>query len=333
MIGYYVHHHGRGHLTRARTITRHLDTPVVALTSLELADSEPFDAVVTLERDDASRDPRNPTAGGALHWVPLQDPGLRSRMAAVAEWIRVARPQAMIVDVSVEVATFARLMGVPTVVMAMPGERDDAAHRLVYDIADHIIAAWPRDLYAPPWLERHAAKTTYVGGVSRFDGRAPETPTGSGAVRVTVLNGAGGTSLTAHEVDRWRASVPGVDWTTLGGPGASWKEDPWPDLCAGSVVVTHAGQNAIADVAAAGTASIVVPQQRPFAEQETTAGVLEAAGLAVVHTAWPTAAEWPDLIGRALTAGGRDWSRWNTRGAAGRAAAAVERVLDGAGAA
>ncbi|NKS98662.1 hypothetical protein GS498_19270 [Rhodococcus hoagii] len=54
------------------------------------------------------------------------------------------------------------------------------------------------------------------------------------------------------------------------------------------MVITHAGQNAVADVAAAGAASIVIPQERPFAEQVTTAGVLHAARLAVVQPSWPS---------------------------------------------
>ncbi|NKZ90874.1 hypothetical protein GS966_13140 [Rhodococcus hoagii] len=331
MIGYYVHHHGRGHLTRARTLAGRLDTPVVALTSLALEHPHPFREVVHLDRDDASAAPRNPTAGGALHWAPLQDPGLRSRMATLADWIRTARPRAMIVDVSVEVATFVRLMGVPTVVIAMPGERDDAVHRVAYDVADHIIAAWPRELYAPAWLERHAAKTTYVGGLSRFGERARAVTGDSGTVRVTVLSGAGGTSLTRQRLEQWNTAVPGVEWVTLGGPGG-WKDDPWPDLCASSVVVTHAGQNAVADVAASGAASIVIPQERPFAEQVTTAGVLHAARLAVVQPSWPSPAQWTGLIERARQGGGSDWERWNTRGAVDRAATAVERVLDGGGA-
>ena len=35
MIGYYIHHHGAGHLNRAISIGAHLRQPVVALTSLD----------------------------------------------------------------------------------------------------------------------------------------------------------------------------------------------------------------------------------------------------------------------------------------------------------
>ena len=62
-------------------------------------------------------------------------------MALIARWIDETRPVAIVVDVSVEVALFVRLLGVPVIVMAMPGERIDGPHALVHQIADHIIAA------------------------------------------------------------------------------------------------------------------------------------------------------------------------------------------------
>ena len=98
-------------------------------------------------------------------------------MALITRWIEVTRPAAIVVDVSVEVALFVRLLGVPVIVMAMPGERTDAPHASVHQIADHIIAAWPRELYEPEWLRAYAAKTSYVGGISRFVGHEALQPT------------------------------------------------------------------------------------------------------------------------------------------------------------
>ena len=51
MIGYYVHHHGLGHLMRFRAIAAHLRTPVTGLSSLPRppAWSGPW---LHLERDD-----------------------------------------------------------------------------------------------------------------------------------------------------------------------------------------------------------------------------------------------------------------------------------------
>lgn len=325
MIGYYIHHHGRGHLTRAETIARELREPVVALSSLPITDVGVFESIVRLPRDDDGSPGLDPTAHERLHWAPRHHVGLRTRMGVLADWVCTAAPRAVVVDVSVEVTAFVRLMGVPTVVVAMPGVRRDAAHRLAYDVADHIIAAWPRALYEPDWLSPHTAKTSFVGGVSRFDGRS-----GSGRPcrrpRVTVLSGAGGTSLAAASVEQWRSAVTGVEWVTLGGPGSAWKDDPWPDLCASTLVISHAGQNAVADVATAGVPAVIVPQQRPFHEQDMTARVLESNALAVVRPVWPSADEWPLLLDEATENSGRRWPRWETAGAAARAARAIEAV-------
>ncbi|MDF2826049.1 MAG: UDP-N-acetylglucosamine:LPS N-acetylglucosamine transferase, partial [Mycobacterium sp.] len=81
----------------------------------------PFAATVTLARDDTADTVAEPTAHGALHWVPHHDTGLQERMQTIAQWVADARPAAVVVDVSVEVATFVRLLGVPVIVVAQPG--------------------------------------------------------------------------------------------------------------------------------------------------------------------------------------------------------------------
>ncbi len=325
MIGYYIHNHGRGHLTRARSIAAHLDAPVTALSSLPIAGTHPFRHVVDLARDDTSIEPTDVTAGGVLHWAPRHDRGLRTRMAALAAWIEADQPSLVVVDVSVEIAAFVRLLGIPVVVMAMPGERDDCSHALGYSLADHIIAPWPGGLYEPTWLHEHRAKTTYVGGISRFEGR-PKLPTVEQRQQITVLNGAGGSTMTSQALDECAHSYSEFRWLPLGVPGTPWVEDPWPTLSASSVVVTHAGQNAIADIATSQTPAIVIAQDRPYLEQRTMARILSANSLAVVSDHWPTTTQWADLIGTARALGGQRWALWNTTGAASRAAGIIDEL-------
>src|ERR1700709_1125518 len=145
MIGYYIHHQGLGHLARSVSICARMRRPVTALTSLDVAEPHPFSAIVKLPRDDAAQQVPEPTAHGAPQ----------------------PQPEAVVVDVSVEVATFVRLLGVPVIVMALPGKRVDAPHLLVHRIADHIVAAWPRAVCVPSWLRQYEDKTTYAGGISR----------------------------------------------------------------------------------------------------------------------------------------------------------------------
>ena len=319
MIGWYVHHHGRGHATRAAAVTRHLAEPVTVLSSLARPPATPPSDWVELPLDSVTGDPVDPTASGRLHWVPIGSPGLQRRMARIAQWIERNSPRLLVVDVSVEVTLLARLCGVPVVVLAGPGDRDDAPHQLAYDVADHIVAAWPQDVYDPPYLHRHRHKTSYVGAFSRFDKAIP-LPAGAD---VLVLNGAGGSAVTAGDLTRAQAADPDRRWTAVGGAGRPWVADVWAQLSSASVVVSHGGQNALAEVAAARRPTVVVPQRRPFDEQVRVADAIGAHGLAVTVPAWPDAAEWPAILDRALELGGSGWSRWSSGDGAERAAEVI----------
>lgn len=335
MIGYYVHHHGVGHLTRASSIVPMLHDDVTIFSSRPAPDPAPASewvtAWVTLPMDiprdthgPTDEEARRATAGGALHWAPTGVPGLTERMATIAAWIERHRPRAFVVDVSVEVATFVRLMGIPLVVLAMPGERTDAPHRLAYTLADRIVAPWSRTVYDPDWLHQYADKTVYAGSISRV---ADRVSAGSRVPDSAVLmSGAGGSSLGAGYLDAVRAATPGTTWRGVGTPGEPWVADVWPVLDTAGVVVTHGGQNAVADVAAANAPAVVVAEDRPFDEQRATARALDRAGLAVALDAWPEPSAWPDLLrrARALSADLRSATRID--GAAARAAAAIESV-------
>ncbi|CAN5781272.1 hypothetical protein BH10ACT9_BH10ACT9_53410 [soil metagenome] len=266
------------------------------------------------------------SANGALHWVPLDNTGLRTRMALIADWVARARPAVVVTDVSVEVAVLVRLLGIPVVVLAMPGQRDDSAHELAYRLADHIVAPWPPTMYEPTCLRLHRHKTSYVGGISRFDGRARTLSSAAPPTRVLAMFGTGGSAVDAAALAESRDATPQAQWRCLGAPGGQWSDDPWDDLCAADVVIAHAGQGSVADIAAAGKPAIVIPQDRPFGEQDATASVLAAEHLAIVTPQWPEPTRWPALIAHAQRCDGDRWQRWQTSGAAGRAAAAIENV-------
>ncbi|MFD3335383.1 glycosyltransferase [Streptomyces sp. NPDC058700] len=342
MIGYYVHHQGRGHLHRARCVAHRTRTPLTGLSSLPRPADWPGEWIpLPLDTGPVTDGPAgtataDPTAHGRLHWVPRHHAGLRSRMAAVADWIDRTAPALLVSDVSVEVATLARLMGVPVVVSAMRGDRSDAAHRLAYDLADALMAPWPAALPEPDWPPEWRAKTEHTGAFSRHDGRPrPEKrePGGTGprperstaGREVLLMLGAGGTELTAADLRGAADATPGWNWTVLGGPGG-WTEDPWPLLCRADVVVTHAGQNAVAECAAARTPAVIVPQSRPHGEQHATARALAAGGLATVRDRWPEPRDWPGLLDEALRTGGDRWGLWAPGDGAERAARLLDRL-------
>jgi hypothetical protein len=341
LIAYYVHHHGTGHLHRAASISSKLQVPVVGLSSrpppsgwtgewLQLDDDA---AGVDLATGDV-------TAGATLHWVPQHHDGLRRRMGAISTLLATGRISLLVSDVSVEVALLARLHGVPVVVVAQPGERTDRAHRLAFDLADRLLAPWPAHparTSEPAWR----AKTVHLGGFSRYDGR-PRLRHRPGR-RVLVLWGSGGVDVPLAGLVGAARATAGWHWQ-LAGPAPppsgvvptptpsnlehlGWVEDLWPTLCRADVVITHAGQNAIAEVAAARRPAIVIPQVRPFREQEATAEALAASGLATVVAHWPRDEEWAGLLEGAAARPGHPWSQWSPGDGAERAARALEARL------
>ncbi|RHA44224.1 hypothetical protein D1825_02390 [Cellulomonas rhizosphaerae] len=289
---------------------------------------------VQLDRDDGlepgqpSPQDLDPTVGGLLHWAPLGHQGHRRRLARIAQELTQRAVTALVVDTSVEVALLGRLLGVPTVLVTQPGRRGDAAHTLGLATATRIIAPWPAELLRPPHLADVQDSVVFTGGISRFEGRR------SGRARprtVLLLAGGGGAEVGAEDLRRASAASPDYTWAlagTLGGDSGSWQDDPWADLSSAEIVVSWAGQNAVADLAASDARAVVVPQERPFDEQRATAVALRDAGLAVVGPRWPEPDRWPDLLGEA---GALEpaWRRWEVEGAARRAAAVVHGVATG----
>lgn len=326
MIGFYAHHHGSGHMTRCRALAAELSTThsTAILSSRDDADVVlPLDAPAAAGLTQAQL-----TAHATMHWAPSRHHGLADRMAAIAAWIQANRPQAFHVDVSVEVAVFVRAMGIPVTVQAMPGQRPDAPHLLGYSVADAVIAAWPQWVALPEHLHHVAGRVHQVGGISRFPTASTPGPV-SQRPRVVIMFGTGGTDAPVDYWDDVAAHLKhaGFACTVLG--GRTWVADPGSLLQQADVVITAAGQNSVADIAALGRRAVVVAQQRPFQEQEGTARVLRQAGLAVVAeiTAGrlPPVKQWEDLTRRALRTDPA-WHRWETEGAARRATQIIREV-------
>lgn len=256
-------------------------------------------------------------ASGLLHWAPLHNSGLLRRHALITEWMCRNRPDLIVVDTSVEVALLARLCGIPVIIAAMPGDRLDRAHRSAYDLASALLAPWPKSAADDTWPSAWLDKTWYAGGISRFEDHPRPLAAQSGVgKRVLVLWGRGGTDVTARQVALAKEATPEWSWRQRGG------EHPpalnlWRELCESDVVVTHAGQNAVADVAAARRPAVVIAQQRPHDEQRATAQAVQRLGIAPGLSQWPEAKEWPGLLARAQSYGGQGWKAWSGLGAAG----------------
>jgi hypothetical protein len=321
-VGWYVHHHGHGHLHRALAVAGVLAAGGAEVTLLGSRPAEVHPAVATwveLPRDDDG-DPRAVTANGTLHWAPRHHDGLRARMHAISAWIAATRPDVVVCDVSQEVALLCRLHGVPVVSVVQPGDRSDAPHLTGLRAADVLVACWPAAAGMlvsglPPEV---AARVVPVGGLSRFPVVAE--PRGRGD-DVLVLGGSGGDAWTADQLAALRRDV-GRPVRELGGAGA-WDPDPAAALAAAAVVVVHAGQNALAEVAAARVPAIVVPAARPHDEQHATARALAAGGWPVRVLPALEHEDWAALVVEVAALDGRRWAGWCDGGAATRFADVV----------
>jgi hypothetical protein len=330
VIGYYVHHVGRGHATRATEIARRLRHPVTGLSTLPPPSGWPGDWV-RLEDDLLPQGipAQDATANDLLHWVPLCGGGLRSRMSTVSAWIAEATPSLVVTDVSVEIALLARLHGVPVVTVALPGDRGDHAHALGFGLSAAILAAWPAE--ADGMLrgldQRTMDRVRPLGAIGRYGPDAREVK----PRHALVMLGAGGSTITDADIAAMRDDAPDWTITVLGGEVGEWVDDPRALMLDAAVVVTHAGQNSIAEIAGCRRPAIVIPQDRPHDEQHTTARALDGGDWPVIVLDGMQQTGWRERLERAAALDAAAWARWNDGRGAARAAQELDRIADESG--
>lgn len=334
-VGYYVHHHGHGHWRRAQAIAERLNCPVTLIGS----QLPPLPA--PLQRLDLPGD----TAVGmqveqftTLHYAPLAVDGLRERMALLADWMHRHWPCLLVVDVSVEVALLARLLGVPTVYIRQHGQRDDPAHVQAYACASTLLAPFPA-LMESLETERPACadivrRTRYSGWLSRYpQGRQTAAETG----RVLVIIGQGGTAIGARELHTLAQTCPDYQFRVMGLspeqglPSATnlvnlgRVPEPFEELCRAEIVIGSAGDGVVSEVASLGCRYVAIAESRPFDEQLHQARRLQALGLAIGLDAWPAAEQWPSLLQRARAL---DPGQWQRGGAMTDSPAQAARIIE-----
>lgn len=299
-VGYYVHHHGAGHLSRARVIRDALSVPMVLLGTgvgaegVVLADDRLTDCFDG--RDVAEHRP------DTLHYAPLDHHGIRSRVAAMARWIAEAQPALMIVDVSVEIAMLARLASVPVLYVRLAGDRTDPAHLEAFRSARALIAPFSASMEAPDTPGWVRTKTRYCPGLTAI-AHVPMTD----SPHVLVVAGRGGKAFVGDQIADAARACPEFEWRAVG-PVTEPREMPanltlagWTDrideeIARASVIVGAAGDGLVTAVIAADRPFICIPEDRPYNEQRMMAAALARAGAAVVLSGWPVAAEWRALL-------------------------------------
>ncbi|MDF0541425.1 glycosyltransferase [Sphingobium sp. H39-3-25] len=305
-IGYYVHHHGAGHLARARAIANASCGRVVLLGTgvgsqgIDLAD----DRLDTGAFDGADGSHCRPDG---LHYAPLDHEGIRSRVAVIARWIDVHRPALMVIDVSVEVAMLARLASVPVVYVRLNGERTDTPHLEAFRGAVALLAPFHQDLEisaTPPWVRE---KTRYLPGVTVAS--APKASNAEATILIVV--GRGGQAGDGEVFAQAARCSPQWRWRVIGScsmphhPPSNleilgWVRDPDREIAHASLVVGAAGDGLVGSVLAADRPFICIAEDRPYDEQRATARRLGEVGAALVLANWPEPERWRALVIDAL---------------------------------
>lgn len=312
VVGYYVHHHGRGHLSRAQAIVRHMSAEVTILTSLDARVDGA--KLVRLPRDTAPVGSFDTPVPKGLHYSPVCCPGLTQRMAIMSQWAASSRVALMVVDVSAEIATFARLCGLPVVAVRQHGQRNDPAHLLAYDCAVGLLAPFHRSLEEPSVRDAVRMKTIYSGGISRYDGRMGPPPTISPSSHprsrrnVVVLGGAGGEGWDLNAINDAADSADRWEWTVVGPARGipakgvrhiGWLDDTFDVISSADVVIASAGDGTVNEVMALGRPLVCIPEARPFQEQVSKARRLHEVGAAISFETWPEAHLWSFILGEA----------------------------------
>lgn len=314
-ISYYAHHFGTGHLRHAQKVA------ASDLFDLQVASTGPRNQTllkgsleyVELTPDVGSTGPETEVGPAPfLHYAPTGD-FIQQRFSELNRAWKEFTPDVVMVDVSVEVALFARLSGYRVAFRRMPGNRNDTAHHMAYSLADTIFGYFPVGLEEEEHLERFGHKSHYLSAAEPADHSLPMDPDIAqqrGKQRVVVQTSLA-SAIGLDHVVRAAAASPGWDWDVVGSvePGVTplpsnlrlhgVLSDPLPVMRSATVIISSAGHNAVVAAASCHRPVLLVPEERPYAEQIAFAAALHIrAGIEMIES-WASALNWPQILERA----------------------------------
>ena len=331
-VGFYVHHHGSGHATRCKQIAALWPdaSPIHIFTSApQYFEAWQGGTLHVLPPDvEEGRDPaRDMLDGQVLHYAPTGLRAVSRRMAIMANWIADSDPKLFVVDLSCEVALFARLCGVPVALVRLHGFRRDPAHVAAFQLADVLLAPFPpclEDEHTQDWIKE---KTLYLGLFSRYDKRHEDRATcraelglEEDASVVLVVNGSGGEDQTVSYWERVARLNPDYHFLLLGNmdrersdePNVSavgYVQDTYPYLRSADIIVGSGGTNTMSEIGAVGGRYLSLPEPRPFDEQQYKMEALQRVGLTRIVEPGIHPGDWAKWLRRAQDLQPARWRR------------------------
>jgi UDP-N-acetylglucosamine:LPS N-acetylglucosamine transferase len=309
-IFYFVHAHGNGH--RA---TFNLLYPALSVFFTVIAITTNNEITAYLHRkhdvDVLELPPKYPvgyeipehTFSKAFEVTPYAtEPAGRAK--ALAEAIERYQPKAFYCDGVPELAIMVRGMGVPVVLVHLPGNvMNDPTQVFAHELADYIVAHFPASLEQVNYP--FAAKTYYSGYMSQYAGRGLAQRNRPDSSNVTILLGYDNydvsvlKNITNDQNTQFTIIGNKQDYAlnkncTLLGPVKDIRE-----AIAGDVVISAAGQNTIAELLSLGKRLVLLPEPRPYDEQAVHATVLATQRIALLAEETFSAEQWQNVLQKA----------------------------------
>jgi UDP-N-acetylglucosamine:LPS N-acetylglucosamine transferase len=226
------------------------------------------------------------------------------RAKALAEAIERYKPKALYCDGVPELAIMVRGMGVPVVLVHLPGNiMKDPTQVFAHELADHIVAHFPSFLEQANY--QFASKTYYSGYLSKYSGLRLKESNQSNTNNVTILLGYDNYDISVLENI---TTDKNTQFTIIGNKRIYDLDKncrqlgPVEDISeaiVGDVVISAAGQNTISELLSLGKRLVLLPEQRPYDEQEVHANVLANKNVALLAKETFTVEEWQNVLQKA----------------------------------
>ncbi|MBL4678957.1 MAG: hypothetical protein JKY70_22615 [Mucilaginibacter sp.] len=227
-----------------------------------------------------------------------------NRARALADAILHYQPKTFYCDGVPELAILVRGMGVPVVLVHLPGNiMSDPTQVFAHQLADHIIAHFPEKLEQPDY--QFGAKTFYSGYISQYADRKFSNDQYANSNEITILLGY-------DNYDEQVLSNITADnhatFTIVGNKNHYNLRDNCKQLgrvadistaIVGDVVISAAGQNTIAELLSLNKSLVLLPEPRPYYEQDVHAQVLVKNNVALLARENFSALQWQDVLSKA----------------------------------
>lgn len=293
MIGYYAHQHGSGHLNFARLFAKVFDDKICTFSSLKKPEAlkGQFVQLADENPDGTARSENQIPVPDYLHYSPVGQRSIQLRSAQILKEVLERNIKLMIVDVSVEIAALMRASSIPYAYVKLPGHRDDAAHVQAFQGAVFILAYYPEEFESeqtPEWLRK---KTIYLGFITDRKIGQQTTANSEEVNNILVISGGGGNERLLQAMDILPERFASAEINVIGMPEKNFTNarirncgyvQKFQNLLEeADLVVANCGLNSVTEILQAKKAFVVIPEERPYQEQETTANHLYQNGLAV----------------------------------------------------